>query len=61
MGVMLLFAFVLLVVCLCLLVVAIIVSFDQFQRNAKEVYEKLKHKVYWNAFIRYVFQSTLMM
>ena len=60
MGIMLFYAFVLLVVCACLIVPAIAVSFDQFDGSAKAVYRKIAHKVYWNAFIRYIFHGTLL-
>ena len=53
---MLLFAFVLLVVCGCLLAAAIAVKFNP---EARGTYEKIKKKIFWNAFIRYVLQSTL--
>ena len=56
MGIMLLFAFILFVVCMCILIVSIAVRFNP---EARGVYIKIKRKVFWNAFIRYVLQSTL--
>ena len=56
MGIMLLFAFILLIVCTCLIAVAIYVRSNP---EAKGTYEKIKRKIFWNAFIRYVLQSTL--
>ena len=53
---MLLFAFVLVIVCGCLLAAAIAVRFNP---EARGTYEKIKKKIFWNAFIRYVLQSTL--
>ena len=56
MGIMLLFAFILLVFCACLLCVACAVR-QVPEANAS--YGKVKRKIFWNAFIRYVLQSTL--
>ena len=53
---MLLFAFVLLVVCMCLLGIAMFVKYNP---EVYFVYEKIKSKIFWNAFVRYVLQSTL--
>ena len=53
---MLLFAFVLVIVCGCLLAAAIAVKFNP---EARGTYERIKKKIFWNAFIRYVLQSTL--
>ena len=51
MGIMLLFAFILLIVCLCLLATAIAVKYTPEARGA---YLKIKRKIFWNAFIRFV-------
>ena len=56
MGIMLLFAFILLIVLVCLAITACLVRFNP---EARGVYEKIKRKIFWNAFIRYVLQSTL--
>ena len=56
MGIMLLFAFILFVVCMCILVIALVVRCNP---TARSTYLKIKRKVFWNAFIRYVLQSTL--
>ena len=51
MGIMLLFAFILLVVCGCLLIVACAVKNVP---EANNTYVKVKRKIFWNAFIRFV-------
>ena len=56
MGIMLLFAFVLLIVCGCVLMIAIAVRYIP---EATGTYQRIKSKIFWNAFIRYAFQSTL--
>jgi len=56
MGIMLLFAFLLLVVCATLAIVALYVRSNP---EARSTYIKIKQKIFWNAFIRYVLQSTL--
>ena len=56
MGIMLLFAFILFIVCMCLAMVALTVKYNP---EGRAVYEKIKRKIFWNAFIRYVLQSTL--
>ena len=56
MGIMLLFAMVLLIVCGCVLMIAIAVRYIP---EATGTYQKIKSKIFWNAFIRYAFQSTL--
>ena len=56
MGIMLLFAFILLVVCICLIGIAMFVKYNP---EVYFVFEKIKRKIFWNAFLRYVLQSTL--
>ena len=53
---MLFFAFILLIVCICIIVVAIFVRYNHY---AKGTYERIKRKIFWNWFIRYILQSTL--
>ena len=52
MGIMLLFAFFLLIVCGCVLMIAIAVRYIP---EATSTYEKIKNNIFWNAFIRYAF------
>ena len=51
-GIMLIFGFLLLVMCGGLLVLSIVVRFNP---EARGIYLKIKRKIFWNAFIRYVF------
>ena len=51
-GIMLLFAFLLLVIVACLMLLRVIVKFNP---EARGIYLKIKRKIFWNAFIRYVF------
>ena len=53
---MLLFAFILFAVCLSVLLLGLAVHFNPSARN---IYTKVKRKVFWNGPIRYVLQSTL--
>ena len=52
MGIMLLFAMMLLIVCGCVLLIAIAVRYIP---EATSTYENIKNKIFWNAFIRYAF------
>ena len=58
MGIMLFFLVVLILVVTLVLVLAVLLRTN---RKAQEIFRKIKEKLFWNTFIRFVVQSTLSM
>ena len=57
-GIMLFFLVVLIVFVLLVVVLAILLRKN---KKAQELFQKIKDKLFWNTFIRFVIQSTLTM